>query len=497
MKIDPHPIFFQFDNSKKVQMSLTKEGWLTKQGGMIKSWKKRWFMIDGSLVRYFKKERSEEKGSFNLAAAVEISAASPKECKKQPSLKVVIPHKRTYYIQAQSESDRQQWIEVFQRVQKYYQGQLKTSPAQNPQTQPQQQPQQPQQPQQQAQTSQMQPLQQNTQTAPRISVDDFKIIKVLGKGSYGKVQLVQFNRDGKYYALKSMHKQLLSEQEQIQQSITERNILIQARHPFLTYAHYTFQTPGKIYMVTDYIPGGELFNRIKVEHKFSEPRVRLYAAEILLGLGYLHSLGLIYRDLKPENILICEDGHLKLTDYGLVKKAKTTSTFCGTPEYMAPEMIQQLPYTKAVDWWSLGIVIYELLTGLPPFYDQNTGKMYRNIIHNELTFPPYVSPEARDIISKLLNKDPKSRLGASDNDVEDIKCQPFFSSLNWNDVLEKKIVPEWKPSLQSSIDTSNFDPEVTGLTPVDSFTDSSVISQEVQNTFNHFTYDENLQNNPL
>jgi len=198
-------------------------------------------------------------------------------------------------------------------------------------------------------------------------------------------------------------------------------------------------------MVLDYVPGGELFGRLKEEGSFSEQRVRLYAAEILVGLGHLHSLKYVYRDLKPENILVDSDGHLKLTDFGLVKTKmetdSTTSTFCGTPEYIAPEMLQQQPYTKSVDWWSFGILVYEMLTGLPPFYDENVNKMYRMILSEPLTFPDSMSPEAQDLISQLLDRNPETRLGASANDYEDIKKHPFFAPLNWDKVLSKQYTP--------------------------------------------------------
>ncbi|KAH0785074.1 AGC family protein kinase [Histomonas meleagridis] len=279
--------------------------------------------------------------------------------------------------------------------------------------------------------------------------------------------------------------------ENIEQSLTEKNILFQLNHPFLVSAHYSFQTPQKIFIILDYIPGGELFSRLREEGRFSEERVRFYAAEILLGIGYLHKKGYVYRDLKPENILVDYNGHIKITDLGLAKgqmnSDSTTTTFCGTPEYIAPEMIQQIPYTRSVDWWSYGILLFEMISGLPPFYDENTKKMYHKILTEDIIFPPYFSDEAADLISKLLDRNPSTRLGSSENDAEDIKSHPFFNSINWDDVLNLKYTPEWIPVISSETDTSNFDEEFTKEDAVVSFEDESLIVNETQKAFDGFT----------
>ncbi|KAH0787189.1 AGC family protein kinase [Histomonas meleagridis] len=193
-------------------------------------------------------------------------------------------------------------------------------------------------------------------------------------------------------------------------------------------------------MILEYVPGKELFSHLRDEVRFSEQRTVLYAAEILLGLGYLHKLGFIYLELCPENILVDKDGHLKITCFSSV-------TFCCwySPEYIAPEKLQQQKCTRSVDWWSYGTLVYEMLKGLPPFYDENTPKMYQMILKEHVSFPVYVSEVAKDLITKLLDKNPATRLGASEEDVEEIKRHPFFSSLNWNDVLEKRYTPEWIP----------------------------------------------------
>lgn len=435
----------------------TKEGWMTKQGGMIKTWKKRWFMLVGQELIYSEKPGKKESGKIDLSTASDIADAP--ECKKPHAFRIVVDGVRTYYICAQSEKDEQEWINF-----------LKAARGSGP-----------------AQTTTSAPA------APerKIGVNDFDTIRVIGRGSYGKVQLVRCKVDGKLYAMKEMSKQLLEESEQIEQTLVEKRVLLQTVHPFLVGAHYTFQTTGTIFMVLDYVPGGELFGRLKEEGSFSEQRVRLYAAEILIGLGHLHSLKYVYRDLKPENILVDSDGHLKLTDFGLVKPKmdadSTTSTFCGTPEYIAPEMLQQQPYTKAVDWWSFGILVYEMLTGLPPFYDENVNKMYRMILSEPLTFPDSMSPEAQDLITQLLDRNPETRLGSSANDYEDIKKHPFFAPLDWDQVYKKQYTPEWKPTIKGETDTSNFDEEFTQEQTGHSFEDASMITAQTQQEFVNFT----------
>jgi len=434
-----------------------KEGWIMKQGGVIKTWKKRWFILNGSSISYYEKKGSKEIGRIDLKIASEISLAP--ECKKQPAFKIVTPD-RTYYLTTETSQEASDWIKALGQAR----GDSSASKvaAAVPKV-----------------------------TTKKVSIEDFDIISVIGRGTYGKVQLIRNKADKKLYALKTMSKHLLEESEQIEQTLTERDVLLKTVHPFLVAAHFTFQTPEKIFMVLDYVPGGELFGRLKEEGKFSENRVRLYAAEILLGLGQLHSLGFVYRDLKPENILVDAEGHLKITDFGLVKAKmngnSTTSTFCGTPEYIAPEMLQQQPYTKSVDWWSFGILIFEMLTGLPPFYDENTNKMYRMIINDPIDFPDDMSPEAQDLISKLLDRNPATRLGAGPTDVEEIKSHRFFAPLRWPDVMSRKIEPEWKPEISNATDTRNFDEEFTQEAAAVSFEDPSLIGATTQKEFEGFT----------
>jgi serine/threonine protein kinase len=291
--------------------------------------------------------------------------------------------------------------------------------------------------------------------------------------------------------MKSLTKKDVQESDQMEQTMIERSVLVQTVHPFLVGAHYTFQDAKKFYLVLDYVPGGELFTRLREERVFQEPRTRFYAAEILLGLAHLHSQGLIYRDLKPENILVDRDGHLRITDFGLVKTNMkeadaTTTTFCGTPEYIAPEMLLSAPYTKSVDWWSFGILVYEMLVGIPPFFDENQNKMYRMIVSEPVNFPDTLSRTAHDLINKLLDKNPDSRLGSGEEDSEEIKRHPFFAGTEWTALLNKEIPAPWKPDLKGDTDTSNFDPEFTDEAAGYSVQPDSVIGPGLQ--LDGFTY---------
>eukprot|EP00003_Mantamonas_plastica_P010729 TRINITY_DN201_c0_g1_i1.p2 TRINITY_DN201_c0_g1~~TRINITY_DN201_c0_g1_i1.p2 ORF type:complete len:289 (-),score=107.14 TRINITY_DN201_c0_g1_i1:1420-2286(-) len=275
--------------------------------------------------------------------------------------------------------------------------------------------------------------------------------------------------------------------------MSERAILQKIEHPFLVSLKYAFQTEDKLYMVLDYVNGGELFFHLQKEGKFEEERAKLYAAEIILGLEHLHSMDIIYRDLKPENILLDIEGHIKLTDFGLAKSAMgvddKTHTFCGTPEYLAPEILKEEGHGKAVDWWSLGTLLFEMMAGLPPFYSQNVNVMYENILSGELKFPKHMSDDACDLLTKLLDRNPDSRLGSGPSDAEELKTHPFFDSLDWETVYNREMEPEFKPELESSTDVGNFDPMFTSEVATDSLVEDSQLSSKVSSSdFEGFTF---------
>lgn len=343
----------------------------------------------------------------------------------------------------------------------------------------------------------------------KVSVDDFDLLKVLGKGSFGKVMMVRKKDTQKIYALKTLRKAALVKRNQLMHTKTERSILQSIKHPFLTSLTYAFQTPDKLYLVMDYCGGGELFFWLKKDRRFSQNKARLFAAEIILALQELHSHDIIYRDLKPENILLDLEGHIKLTDFGLSKEAVSgagsvggTKTFCGTPEYLAPEILENKGHGKAVDWWSLGTLIYEMLTGLPPFYDQNMQRMYDKILNAPLRFPSFMSAEAKDLLTGLLTRKVSDRLGSGPTDAEEIKAHPFFRGIDWEAVMRKEVVPEFKPPNRlGSIDTSNFDIEFTAEKPVDSVV-TTTMSETQRNkaqfpgfTYNADTMDEDQKGN--
>ena len=234
-----------------------------------------------------------------------------------------------------------------------------------------------------------------------VSLNDFNIEKVLGKGSFGKVFLVTKRDTGQVYAMKSLRKDMIEQRNQKIHTKTEREILGEVNSPFIVQLRFAFQTPDKLYMVMDFINGGELFFHLRRCTKFTEDRTQFYAAEILEALEYLHSQGIIYRDLKPENVLLDTEGHVRLTDFGLSKKffsgEKKAYSFCGTPEYLAPEILKGIGHDQAVDFWSLGALIYEMMAGAPPFYSRNRDVMFRNMLSKPVEMKSHFSPQAVDL----------------------------------------------------------------------------------------------------
>ena len=265
------------------------------------------------------------------------------------------------------------------------------------------------------------------------------------------------------------------------------DVLQAVDHYYIVKLRYAWQTDDKLYVVVDYCPGGELFFWLRKHQTFSESRVKLYGAELALALAHLHEMDVVYRDLKPENILLDADGHIQLADFGLSKEDVTsftpgegaTHTFCGTPEYIAPEvLLQQEGHGKAVDWWSLGTLMYEMLSGLPPFYDENIETMYKKIMTETLTFPDHFSPEACDLLKGMLTRDPAKRLG-SVRGAEDVLRHPFFADLDVEGVMLREVAPEFVPPTKKA-GVGNFDKEFTSEAPVDSLAGHQLSSTAVE-----------------
>lgn len=285
-----------------------------------------------------------------------------------------------------------------------------------------------------------------------LKVDDFDLLKIVGKGAFGKVMLVRkkagFNAN-KVYAMKVLKKSDVIQKGQVEHTNAEQAILCAVRHPYIVCLRFSFQNENKLYLITDYYSGGNLYAHLKQAKYFSEDRARFYAAELLLALDHLHKMDIIYRDLKLENILMDHEGHICLTDFGLSKQDISTggaSTFCGTAEYLAPELIRgKTPYGVEVDWWSFGILLYEMMNGRTPFFDKNRRAMYTRIVTRSPTFPKDVfGPAAIECISGLLNVEPEERLGAKSAD--DIKGKAFFQSIDFEKLFDRELKPPFKPA---------------------------------------------------
>ncbi|XP_064404660.1 ribosomal protein S6 kinase alpha-3-like isoform X2 [Halichondria panicea] len=307
----------------------------------------------------------------------------------------------------------------------------------------------------------------------RADSSQFELLKVLGQGSFGKVFLVRriIGKDaGKLYAMKVLKKASLKVRDRVRTKM-ERDILVDVRHPFIVHLEYAFQTEGKLYLVLEFLRGGDLFTRLSKEVMFTEDDVKFYLAELALALDHLHTLGIVYRDLKPENILLDAEGHIKLTDFGLSKEAvedRKTFSFCGTVEYMAPEVVNRKGHGTTADWWSFGVLMYEMLTGSLPFQGENRKATMTMILKAKLGMPQFLSPEAQSLLRVLFKRNPQNRLGHGPNGIENIKAHLYFKSINWDRLYQRKVVPPFKPACGRADDAFYFDTEFTSRTPRDS-----------------------------
>ncbi|KAG2467115.1 AKT3 kinase, partial [Polypterus senegalus] len=399
------------------------------RGEYIKNWRPRYFLLktDGSFIGYKEKPQDADLpyplNNFSVAKCQLMKTERPKpntfiiRC-----LQWTTVIERTFHVDTPEE--REEWTEAIQavadRLQRQEEERMSCSP-----------------------TSQIdnigeEEMDTSTSHHKRKTMNDFDYLKLLGKGTFGKVILVREKASGKYYAMKILKKEVI-----IAKSLK-----------------YSFQTKDRLCFVMEYVNGGELFFHLSRERVFSEDRTRFYGAEIVSALDYLHSAKIVYRDLKLENLMLDKDGHIKITDFGLCKEgitdAATMKTFCGTPEYLAPEVLEDNDYGRAVDWWGLGVVMYEMMCGRLPFYNQDHEKLFELILMEDIKFPRTLSSDAKSLLSGLLIKDPNKRLGGGPDDAKEIMRHSFFAGINWQDVYDKKLIPPFKPQVSSETDTRTF-----------------------------------------
>lgn len=446
-----------------------KEGLLYKRGEYIRNWRPRWFQLrsDGSFRGYKTKPLAGDgQGPINFFDVAGSVLSVPDDALRKKSDKywgfTVRFMQMTRFVErnfhCETAKERDEWVEAYDKVKKSV---TESSSVSNPAS---------------VLAPVASPAAGKTPDTPSssadapvqvdsVSIDDFELQKVLGKGTFGKVMLARHKETKMLYAIKVLKKDVILAKDEITHTLTENAVLASCRHPFLTSLEYSFQTPELLCFVMEYVNGGELFFHLSRDKKFGEDRAKFYIAEIVHAMTYLHERHIIYRDLKLENLLLDSDGHIKITDFGLCKQemdySATTSTFCGTPEYLAPEVLEDADYTTAVDWWGVGVVMYEMICGHLPFYNRNHEVLFDLILHEEIRFPPSVSPKAKLLLSSLLQKDPRARLGSGERDGLDIQDHEFFSDIDFEKLYRKEIAPPYVPEIKRDDDVSNFDPMFT------------------------------------
>uniref|UniRef100_A0AAQ4PD13 non-specific serine/threonine protein kinase n=1 Tax=Gasterosteus aculeatus aculeatus TaxID=481459 RepID=A0AAQ4PD13_GASAC len=429
-------------------VTIVREGWLQKRGEYIKNWRPRYFLLktDGSFIGYKEKPQDADLpyplNNFSVAKCQLMKTERPKpntfiiRC-----LQWTTVIERTFHVDSPDERD--EWTEAIQMVadklQRQEEERFQCSPTSN------------------IDNMVEEEMDISTTHHKRKTMSDFDYLKLLGKGTFGKVILVREKASGKYYAMKILKKEVIIAKDEVAHTLTESRVLKNTRHPFLTSLKYSFQTKDRLCFVMEYVNGGEL-----------------------------------------ENLMLDKDGHIKITDFGLCKEgitdAATMKTFCGTPEYLAPEVLEDNDYGRAVDWWGLGVVTYEMMCGRLPFYNQDHEKLFELILMEDIKFPRTLSSDAKSLLSGLLIKDPNKRLGGGPDDAKEIMRHSFFSGVDWQYVYDKKMVPPFRPQVTSETDTRYFDEEFTAqtitITPPEKFDEDGMdcLDNERRPHFPQFSY---------
>lgn len=436
-------------------VKVVKEGWLWKRGEHIKNWRRRYFILreDGSFFGFKDRPGREDQDPLNNFTVKDCQLM--RQEKPRPNTFIIRGLQWTTIVErmfcVETKEEREEWIKAIESIAESLQVLDESDMNQ----------------------SGLAESEYEKRSRKKKSLEDFEFLKVLGKGTFGKVILCREKATSHLYAIKILKKSVIIAKDEVTHTLTENRVLQTTRHPFLTQLRYSFQTADRLCFVMEYVNGGELFVHLSKVRVFSEDRTRFYGAEIISALGYLHEHNIVYRDLKLENLLLDKDGHIKIADFGLCKEemfyGASTKTFCGTPEYLAPEVLEDNDYGRAVDWWGTGVVMYEMMCGRLPFYNRDHEILFELILMEDIRFPKTLSENAKTLLGGFLMKDPKKRLGGSEEDVRDIMRHPFFESINWQDLVDKKLTPPWKPDVKSEADTKyipdEFLHETLALTP--------------------------------
>uniref|UniRef100_A0A4W5NTY8 non-specific serine/threonine protein kinase n=1 Tax=Hucho hucho TaxID=62062 RepID=A0A4W5NTY8_9TELE len=444
-------------------VTIVKEGWVQKRGEYIKNWRPRYFLLktDGSFIGYKEKPQDADLpyplNNFSVAKCQLMKTERPKpntfiiRC-----LQWTTVIERTFHVDTPEERD--EWTEAIQivadKLQRQEEERIQCSPTSQIDN-----------------IGELEEMDTSTSHHKRKTMNDFDYLKLLGKGTFGKVILVREKANGKYYAMKILKKEVIIAKDEVAHTLTESRVLKNTRHPFLTSLKYSFQTKDRLCFVMEYVNGGE----VSPDYCFLSPV-----------------------PLQLENLMLDKDGHVKITDFGLCKEgitdAATMKTFCGTPEYLAPEVLEDNDYGRAVDWWGLGVVMYEMMCGRLPFYNQDHEKLFELILMEDIKFPRTLSSDAKSLLSGLLIKDPNKRLGGGPDDAKEIMRHSFFAGIDWQDVYDKKLIPPFKPQVSSETDTRYFDEEFTAqtitITPPEKFDEDGMdcMDNERRPHFPQFSY---------